>query len=118
MIPKLPIRDHIRPVAGVFGTLFRVAPTAPRRVFVARPNPPIYGDDGQRLDVPQGTANEGHGELVAWLHEVGAEAPRYAWVVLPSSQEPHEFPVAWVHDAGNIPAIRVDRARPWQVWAA
>lgn len=115
MIPLPPIRAHVRGVCGVFGTAFDVLPeTTPRPVFVARPNPPIYAEDGQRLDVPQGTANEGHGDLVAWLYEIGSDERRYAWVMLPSSREPREVPAAWVHDAGKVSTIRIWPTPPWR----
>lgn len=95
------------------GTAFVVIPEpTPRPVFIARPNPPIYGADGERLDEPQGTENQGHATLLAWLQECAPGQARRARVMLPSG--PQDFPEHWVHEAGNIPVIRLERARPWR----
>lgn len=110
-------RFGIVAVQGVFGICFYQVPEIqPRPVFIARPNPPIHGPDGRRLDLPQKTENEGHAELLAWLYPIGSDQPNYARVALPSGVR--DVPPHWVHDAGNIPAIRIERARRWQASAA
>jgi hypothetical protein len=110
-------RFGIVAVQRVFGVCFYQVPEIqPSAVFIARPNPPIYAEDGRRLDVPQDTANEGHAELLAWLYSIGCDRPSYARVQLPSGI--HDFPPHWVHPAGNIPVIRIERAHPWRDAAA
>jgi hypothetical protein len=95
------------------GTAFVVLPAPePSAVFVARPNTPIYAEDGTRLDLPQGTENPGHATLLAWLHEIGAREPRFARVMLPTGQQ--DVPQAWIHPAGNIPTFRIPKAQPWR----
>lgn len=101
-------------VKGVFGLVFSCIPeTAPGPVFIARPNPPIHDADGNRIDVPQGTDNEGFATLLAWLYPIGSDERRYARISLPSGIT-RDVPPAWVHPAGNIAAIRLRRSHPWR----
>lgn len=119
MNPNPTTRYDIIGLPHIPGTSFLVIPElTPRRVFVGRPNPPIYAEDGTRLDIPQATANEGEGWLVAHLHEVGVLAPRFAYVLFPSSRKPRDIPLAWVHDPAKIAAIRIWPKQPWRSDAA